>query len=221
MVGKIVGKVVGKLNGFMVIVAGIGLLALPAAAQDRPTGPDQELVAQLLQLGRDEIATSRLAETRAVGASVNGLAVRFGRQQSAADNGLRAYAQRKNMNPATLAAPGNALAHGVLARAPLANSPRDRFDYEFVSRTVADHQAALDAAAAAQRLARDPELKGLIGAWMVTQTDHLVSAQEVLAQLPAPPPPATVPLPAYPIPSSRTQTGADVPPPGAGQPIAP
>jgi predicted outer membrane protein len=219
-----VRKTLGKLNGFMVVVAGIGLLALPAAAQDRPTdrptGPDQELVAQLLQLGQDEIATSRLAETRAVGASVNGLAVTFERQQRATDNGLRAYAQRKNMNPAALAAPGNALAHGVLARAPLANSPRERFDYEFVSRTVADHQAALDAAAAAQRLARDPELKGLIGAWMVAQTDHLVSAQEMLASLPEPPEPA-VPLPAYPTGSSRTQTGADVPPPGAGRPITP
>ena len=212
---------VGKLNGFLVVVAGIGLLALPVSAQDRPTGPDQELVAQLLQLGQDEIATSRLAEARATRESVNGLAATFGRQQRATDNGLRVYAQRKNMNPAALAAPGNALPHGVLARAPLANSPRDQFDYEFVSRTVADHQAALDAAAAAQRLARDPELKGIIGAWMVVQTDHLVSAQEVLAKLPEPPAPPTVPLPAYPAGASRTQTGADVPPPGAWQPVTP
>ena len=48
---------VGKLNGLMVVVvAGIGLPALPAAAQGRPTGPDQELVGQLHQLGQDEIA---------------------------------------------------------------------------------------------------------------------------------------------------------------------
>jgi len=211
---------VGKLNGFMV-VAGIGLLALPVSAQDRPTGPDQELVAQLLQLGQDEIATSKLAQARATRESVSGLAVAFGRQQSATDNGLRVYAQRKNMDPRALAAPGNALPHGVLARAPLANSQRDRFDYEFVSRTVADHQAALDAGAAAQRIARDPELKGLIGVWMVVQTDHLLSAQAVLAKLPEPPAPTTVPLPAYPSPASRTQTGADVPPPGAWQPITP
>jgi len=212
---------VGKLNGLMVVVAEIGLLALPVSAQDRPTGPDQELVAQLHQLGQDEIATAKLAERRAVRASVNDLAVAFGRQQSAIDNGLMAYAQQKNMDPAAVAAPGNPLAHGELARAPLANAARDQFDYDFVSRTVADHQAAIDAGAAAQRLARDPELKSLIGRWLVIESEHLVSAQQQLAQLPEPPPPSTVPLPAYPAGASRTQTGADQPPPGAWKPVTP
>ena len=63
--------------------------------------------------------------------------------------------------------PGGAEAHGALANASLENSPPDQFDYKFVIRMVAQQQAAIDASAAAQRLARDPALKGVIGGQLV------------------------------------------------------
>ena len=108
------------------------------------------------------------------------------REHRAMNNGWLVYAQRKNMDMAAFENPGNALAHGVLALAPLNNSPRDQFDYAFVTRMVSQHQALLDASAAAQRLARDPELKATIGTLMVTVAERLVSAQQVLAGIPEP-----------------------------------
>jgi hypothetical protein len=118
------------------------------------------------------------------------------------------------MDRVSVAEPGGALEHSTLALAPLANSPSAEFDYNFASKMVADHQAAIDAAAAAERLARDPELKALIDANMKMMTNHLVSAQQLLAGIPAPRPRA-LQLPAYPAGVSRTQTGADIPPPAA------
>src|SRR5262245_7638908 len=94
-------------------------LTLPVAAQDRPIGPDQKLVAQLRQLGQDEIAMARLGEARGVRADVRSLSATLQRDQRAADERLIAYAQRKNMNRATIANPGDALPHGTLALAPL------------------------------------------------------------------------------------------------------
>jgi predicted outer membrane protein len=211
---------VGERKGLVLAMAALSLWALPVAAQPQASGPDQELVTKLHQLGQDQIAVAKMAEARAVSPRVKAFASTVQREQKTANASLVAYADRKSMG-ASIVQPGGALEHGALANAPLVNSPRDQFDYRFVDRMVADQQAAIDAAAAAQRLARDPELKGVIGGVMAGLSENLVSAQELLAQLPEPPPPATVPLPAYPVSASRTQTGADVPPAGAWQPITP
>jgi predicted outer membrane protein len=202
---------VGKLNGVMLVgVAGIALGALPVAAQNRPTGPDQELVMRLHQLGQDEITMARLGETRGVGAGVKAFAAAVQRDHRAVDLRLLAYAEAKNMNMEAVASPGGALAHGALAMAPLMNCARAEFDYNFVSQMVADHQAAIDAAAAAQRLARDPELRQLIGDTLAVFSDHLVSAQQLLGGIPEPPR-RVLQLPGEPSVVSRTQTGADEP----------
>ncbi len=212
---------VGKLNGLMVVVvAGIALSGLTVAAQNRPAAPDTELVGQLNQLGRETIAMAAVGEDRGVSPDVKTFAAAAAREHRAMNNGWLVYAQRKNMDMAAFENPGNALAHGVLALAPLNNSPRDHFDYAFVTRMVSQHQALLDASAAAQRLARDPELKATIGTLMVTVAGRLVSAQQLLAGIPEPTP-RVVQLPAYPSPVSRTQTGADVPPPDAWKNIGP
>ncbi|HEY7376751.1 MAG TPA: DUF4142 domain-containing protein [Polyangia bacterium] len=209
----------GKLRGFMV-VAGIALLALPVAAQQQApqgpqtNGPDQELVTRLRQLGLDEIAAARMGEQRAVRPTVQGFAERMERDHRAADARLLAYATRKNMNRADVSEPGGALAHSTLALAPLANSTASEFDYNFVQKMVADHQAAIDAATAAERLARDPELRSIISDDLKMMTEHLVVAQQLQAAIPAPSP-RVVGLPAYPAGVSRTQTGADNPPPAA------
>ena len=215
---------VGKLNGLMVVVAGIALSGLPVAAQDRPAdrpaAPDTELVGQLNQLGQETIAMATVGEERGVSPDVKAFAAAAAREHRAMNNGWLVYAQRKNMDRAAFQNPGNAMAHGVLALAPLNNSPRDQFDYAFVTRMVSQHQALLDASAAAQRLARDPELRTTIGTLMVTVAERLVSAQQLLAGIPEPTP-RVVQLPAYPSPVSRTQTGADVPPPDAWKNIQP
>jgi predicted outer membrane protein len=220
----------GKWGGLLVVVAEIGLLALPAAAQqyppsanpappnpapvDRATGPDEELVTRLHQLGQDQIAAARIGETRGVRASVRDFAATAAREQSAMDDKLVAYAARKGMNRVAVTEPGGALPHGTLANAPLANSPTQDFDYAFATKAVADYQASIDAATAAERLARDPELKALINQVLVMQTSQLVSAQELAGAIPAPRP-RVVQLPAFPAGVSRTQTGADQPPPAA------
>jgi len=211
---------VGKLKGLVMMVAGLSLLALPVAAQYQQHGPDQELVRTLHQLGQDQIVVAKMAETRAVSPSVKAFALTVQREQQVANDQLVAYAASRTMN-VSIVQPGGAEAHGVLANASLVNSAPDQFDYRFVDRMVAQQQAAIDASAAAQRLARDPALKGVIGGQLVGLTENLVSAQVLLAELPPPPPPSTVPLPAYPAPVSRTQTGADTPPPDAWKPIAP
>jgi predicted outer membrane protein len=207
----------GKLNGLMVVLAEIVLVTLPVEAQEppaQPTGPDQELVTRLHQLGQDEIAAAAIGVTRGEREGVRSFAAQVQREQRVADDRLLAYAARKNMNRVAVAESGGALPHGTLALAPLANSTRAEFDYNFTARMVADHQAAIDVGAAAERLARDPELKALIGANLKMQSQHLVSAQELAGQIPAPSP-RVVQLPAYPAGVSRTQTGADVPPPAA------
>jgi len=212
---------VGKWAGLVVVVAEVALLTLPVAAQDRANGPDQELVTRLHQLGQDEIAMAQLGERQGVSPGVRNFAAALATEQRALDQGLMAYAQQKNMDRVQVALPGGALEHGVLLRAPIANSPANQFDYRFMSQVVADHQGVIDAATAAQRLARDPQLKSLIGDVLALQTDHLVSAQEVLAGIPAPQPALNpVPLPAFPTGVSRTTTGADVPPPAALKPGA-
>jgi predicted outer membrane protein len=204
-------KLYGLMGG---IISGIGFLTAPVAAQGiGATGPDQELVTRLHQLGQDKIAMAQLGETRAVSDDVRTLAQTVERDQRAADNGLIAYAQRKNMDRIQVAEPGGALEHGVLARAPLVNCARDVFDYYFAEKMVADHQAAIDAAAAAERLARDPELKAVINDNLKVLTENLIAAQELQARIPTPAP-RTLQLPAYPVSPSRTQTGADLPPPG-------
>jgi uncharacterized protein (DUF305 family) len=207
-------SMLSKLNGLMVVFAEIALLTLPVAAEERPTGPDQQLVARLRELGQVEISVSEMGQRRGARADVKTLAAALQRDQQATDEKLVAYAERKNMNRAAIARPGDAMAHGTLATAPLANSTREEFDYNFAARLVADHQAAIDAAAAADRLARDPELRVLINGLLTEQSAHLVSAQQLLATIPAPPP--RVPqLPGEPSVVSRTQTGADIPPAAA------
>lgn len=206
MQSKLKGLIVGVAAGVLV------LTALPVAAQ--PQGPDQEVVGQLHQLGEDAIATAGLAETRAVNPRVAVLAAKLRADRSAQNEKLMTYAARKNMSVSAIESPGNALAHGVLARASVANSPPEEFDYRFISKVVADHQAAIDAATAAQRLAWDPELKGTIGAQLVVLTENLVAAQELAARIPAPQP-RILSLPAFPAGVSRTQTGADEPSPEA------
>src|SRR5262249_23657330 len=187
----------------------IAFLTMPVAAQEiRPTGPDQELVTRLHQLGQDQIAMAQVGETRAVSDDVRTFAQMVERDHRAADNGLVAYAQRKNMNRSRVAEPGGALEHGVLARARLQNYARDVFDYEFTAKMVAEHQAMIDAAAAAERLARDPELKAVINDNLKVMTEHLVAAQELAARIPTPAPRPVLQLPAYPPGISRTQTGA-------------
>jgi predicted outer membrane protein len=211
---------VGKLKSLMVVVAGIALAGLPVAAQDRPAAPDTELVGQLNQLGQETIEMAAVGETRGVRPDVKTFAAAAAREHRAMNNGWLVYAQRKNMDRSAFENPGNAMASGVLALAPLRNSPRDQFDYAFVTRMVSKHQALLDASAAAQRLARDPELRTTIGTLMVTVAERLVSAQQLLAGIPEPTP-RVVQLPAYPSPVSRTQTGADEPPPDAWRNIQP
>ena len=208
--------------GLVVVVAGIALLTLPVAAQERTNGPDQELVTRLHQLGQDEIAMAQLGGATGRQCTASGIfAAAAVTEQRASDNGLMVYAQQKNMDRVQVALPGGALEHGVLLRAPIANSPPNQFDYRFMSQVVADHQAVIDAATAAQRLARDPELKSVIGDVIGCRAISSSRRRRSSRKIPAPKPTLNpVPLPAFPTSVSRTKTGADQPPPEALKPGA-
>lgn len=204
----------GKFSGLMVVLAEVLLLTLPVAAQQRATGPDQELVGRLRELGQEQVAIARMGEARGERADVRSVAANLARYQKAMDTGLVAYASRKNMDPRVIGDPGDAMAHGTLVTAPLANTNRVQFDYTFASQLVANHQAVIDAAAAAQRLARDPELRDIINDFLTQQSAQLVAAQELLAKIPTPSPQVPQPPGGLPFPS-WTNTGADVPPAAA------
>ena len=113
----------GKWSGLVVVVAEVVLLTLPVAAQDRANGPDQELVTRLHQLGQDEIAMAQLGESQGVSEGVRNFAAALASEQRASDARLVAYAQQKGMDRVQVSLPGGALEHGVLLRAPIANSP--------------------------------------------------------------------------------------------------
>jgi hypothetical protein len=66
----------------------------------------------------------------------------------------------------------------------------------------------------ARRLTNDPELQKVLVEQLGTLWDHLSKAEALQASLPEPPP-RVVQLPGEPAGISRTQTGADVPPPEA------
>jgi uncharacterized protein (DUF305 family) len=214
-------SVSGKWSGLLIVVGEVALMALPVSAQDRSNGPDQELVTRLHQLGQDEIAMAQLGERQGVSEGVRNFSTALGLEQRVSDAKMVLYAQQRGMDRIQVMEPGGALEHGALRRAPIERAPVDQFDYRFMSQVVADHQGVIDAATAAQRIARDPALRAMIGEVLRLQTSHLVSAQEILATIPAPQPPLNpVPLPAFPTGVSRTNTGADVPPPEALKPGA-
>jgi predicted outer membrane protein len=213
-------RIFSRVSGLMVVGAAMMFVVPPVSAQNRPVGPDQQLVTRLHQLGVDEIGMAQMGEARGGRPAVRAFAATVRRDHQKGDQQLLAYARRKNMDLTAVALPGGVPAQDALAMAPVTNSTQKEFDYAFVSRMVADHQASIDAATAAERLARDPELKALIDNQLRVMSEHLVSAQALLAQIPAPPP-RVVQLPAYPEGASRTRTGADEPPAQAVQQLSP
>jgi putative membrane protein len=192
--------------------AGLGLLMAGAAtvrAQQVLNGPDQKIVMRLHELNQSEITMSKMAQERGHLAAVKDYADGLIRDHHAADQKLLAYAERQNMNMAAIGRPGDAMAHGTLAMTDLTQATKVEFDFNFARKMVADHQAAIDIADTAQRLARDPELRGLIGDMLPTLREHLGGAEGLLASIPEPPR-RTVQLPGEPAGISRTRTGADV-----------
>jgi putative membrane protein len=192
--------------------AGLGLMLVGAAAaraQNRVNGPDQKIVMRLHELNQSEITMAKMAQERGHEAAVKEYADGLIRDHEAADQKLLAYAERQNMNMASIGRPGDAMAYGTLAMTDLTLATKVEFDFNFARKMVADHQAAIDMADSAQRLARAPELRGLIADMLPTLREHLGGAQGLLASIPEPPR-RTVQLPGEPGGISRTRTGADV-----------
>ena len=164
---------------------------------------------------------AQLGERQGVSQGVRDFAAAAVTEQRASDNGLMVYAQQKNMDRVQVALPGGALEHGVLLRAPIANSPPNQFDYRFMSQVVADRQGVIDAATAAQletntqRFRAAPDDVNCLGETGLRH-EELDGACHVLDASTLNP----VPLPAFPTSVSRTNTGADQPPPEALKPGA-
>jgi predicted outer membrane protein len=197
-----------KLNifGMAAVMAAMGGGA--AFGQTALKGGDQEIVAQLHQANQAEVAMGRYVQTRASAAETRDLAAMLIQHHGAADERLLAYAQRKRMNMSVIGRPGDAKAQGALATRDLTNARVGEIDYIYAQKMVAEHQAAIDMATSAQKIARDAELKALIGELLPTLREHLASSQRLASSLPEPAA-RTVQLPDSPAGVSRSNTGAD------------
>jgi putative membrane protein len=199
-----------------VVMAAVLMCATVAVAQNRVTnGADQEVVIQLRRLNLEEMTTARLAQAEGTDPKVKQFATHMLKAHEAADNQLVAYAARRNMNMATVKEAPVAQATGSLAMVDLTSAARGvPFDWVFARKMVSDHQGMIDAARQARRLTNDPELQKLLANQLGTMWEHLSMAEALQASLPEPPP-RVVQLPGEPAGISRTQTGADNPPPEA------
>ena len=212
---------VAKLGRLAGVTAAVLLLATSAVAQNRVNGPDQEIVITLHRLNHEEMTMARMGQAEGRDPKVKQLASSILKDHEAADRRFVAYAERKNMNMASVLQAPEARAYGVLAMADLTNSRRGaEFDYRFATKVVSEHQGMIAAAQEAQRLARDPELRQLVASSLPMLWEHLSMAEALVAQLPEPPP-RVVHLPGEPSGVSRTQTGADEPPAAATTIIGP
>ena len=95
------------------------------------------------------------------------------------------------MNVDAIRAGAGAMANGALSRVDLVDSPPERFDHDFATKMVNDHQAAIDQTQKAQTLARGTgdggDAAGSIAPPLLQQQ---AGAMALVAALPAPPPPA-------------------------------
>jgi putative membrane protein len=203
---------VGRWAGVAVAVL---LFATAAVAQERVNGVDQEIVLTMHRLSHNELAMARVAEDKGTDAKVKELAERIIKDHQTEDRDLLAYAERQDMNMDAVGRAPDAMAYGPLSLARLTSAARGApFDYEFARRVASDHQGMIAAAEQARRLARTYELRQVIGDQIATMWEHLSAAEALVASLPEPPPPVLTPW-GEPNGVSRTQTGADEPPPGA------
>jgi len=199
-----------------VVVAAVLLSATAAVAQNRvANGADQEVVIQLRRLNLEEMTVARLAQAEGTNPKVTAFASNMLKAHTAADSQLVAYAERRNMNIPVVKEAPVAEASGALAMADLASAARGvEFDWVFARKAVSQHQGMIDAAEQARRLTNDPDLQKLLVSQLSTMWDHLSKAEALQASLPEPPA-RVVQLPGEPAGVSRTQTGADTPPPAA------
>jgi putative membrane protein len=193
------------ISGSLALVIGMG----PAAAQNRQSrGGDQEIVMELHHSNQNEIHMGKMAQDRATSARVKNYAATLVRDHTAADQKLMALAAEKKMNMEDLRKPYDAMAHGDLAMRELMSNKGAAFNHAFAVKMVAEHQKAIDAATAAQQIARDPQLKAHIAEVLPTLRKHHATAQSLATSEPAPPNQA-VQQPGDPSGVSRTKTGVD------------
>jgi putative membrane protein len=208
------------MTGGAAAVAVVLMGAGQAGAQNRVNGPDQEIVTRLHQINQDEINLSQLGAARGNDAQLQTFATTMVNDHRAADAKLLTYAADRNMNLDSIARSPSAQAHGVDALLTAINrGGAEAFDYNFATKSVADHQAAIDVAVQASRMAKDPGLRALIEEMLPTLRMHLTMANDLVRRLP-PPPRQTVQAPGEPSGVSRTHTGADERP-GMGHALLP
>jgi putative membrane protein len=161
------------------------------------SGGDQQIVAQLHLQNQHEIALARLAQERATSDEIQTLAGMLAANHERADLELLGFADLRGMDRSFIAQPGaDRPLHDALALNELERTPAAAFDNAFAARVVADHQAAIDQAVSARRIARDAGLRSLLDEVLPELRGHLHAAEEILAVTPAPPEQrVSVPLP--------------------------
>jgi putative membrane protein len=158
-------------------------------------GRDEEIVMELHHDHENEVMLARVAERRASSPAVRDFAARVVRDHDAADQRLVAYGRAMNMDAARLEHPYDAENHGALKHADVPQFSGKEFDQQFMAAMVADHQAGIDRARAAQMMTDNARLKNLIGEELPTMEAHLAAAQALLPKTTVPPEAAQQPPP--------------------------
>jgi predicted outer membrane protein len=164
--------------------------ARPAAAA-RATGTDQEIVMELHHDLENGVGIGQLAERRAVTPGVRALGVRLVRDQAAADERLRAYAEAHGVDPVRIATPYDALPHGALRHPELQHLEGSELDWQLAAAVVADQQAYIDRARVSAGMTNDAGLKALIIAELPMLEADLAEARAQAPKLTIPPPAPT------------------------------
>ena len=200
---------------FGLAAAGLAGQAWGASRHDERGGGDQEIVVHLVRTNQDTIAAAQIAASRATSLAVKDFAASIVNDREAANDQLLRLAAEQGMNVDDVRLAAGALPQGALSTAPLVNTPADRFDFDFATRMVADHQADVAQAQTAQALARAPQLVAVIRDWVPTLLQQQATAMALASTL-RQPPPRVLQQPGEPPGVSRTVTGADLPPSNPG-----
>lgn len=153
-------------------------LMLAAAGSAFAAGPssldkaDQEFIQKAAAGGMLEVAWGKLAETKAQNADLKSFAATLQKDHSAANDELKALADKKGVTlPTTLPAKEQKEVDKL--------SKAKNFDEEFTEQNVKDHKKDIKEFEHASKSAKDPDVKAFASKALPTLQAHLQQAEQL------------------------------------------
>jgi uncharacterized protein (DUF305 family) len=174
-------------------------------------GGDQMVLMTLHRQNQQAIVDAQIAEERATTVAVRDYATTIISNRAMSDARMMNYASAQGMNLGSIRLGAGALPNGALTRVDLVNASPERFDHDFATKMVNDHQSAIDQTQKAQALARAPGMAAMLQSLVPPLMQQQADAMALVAALPVPPTPA-LQMPGQPPGVSRTNTGIDTRP---------